>query len=454
MSGIAARHAISLGLHLRNDAEGVSDSSKEIRYRVWWAISSVERVLTVMTGRTASFSETDCTIPEPLPLEENQLFGEANLQVIQSLRRWSTKDLDLTCRGRGSPTRSPSEPHSKLSPMKSRSPTSVSPSKEQKPELPPSEALFFYHHTKLGVITGDVLRRLYRAPSMQDSWSQTLRKIQNLGDKVKNWISRLPNIFDFTIAEQRDKVWVRERVSLGLFYYSTIILANRPCLCLVDRHIPNESGEAKQINRLNAVTCVDAALQMLRLLPDEPDIVALYTLSPWWCTIHHIVQAATVLLLELAYHAEHMPDRAGEIFLSSKKAWNWLHEMGKEDIAADRAWRLCDEMIRKVAPKIGKSFNEPSPADVFLDSASIVDDFNVELDLPQTMHRYSAPMQDLPPVFSYDQYLTREGLRTTAYRTEIGDNSAIADEMDPIGYGIHETGGYYGSQSPGADPGW
>lgn len=57
---MAIRYASALGLNLRNDNRNVVDSSKEIRYRVWWALCSVERILAVMLGRLISFSQTDC----------------------------------------------------------------------------------------------------------------------------------------------------------------------------------------------------------------------------------------------------------------------------------------------------------------------------------------------------------------------------------------------------------
>ncbi|KAL9130029.1 MAG: hypothetical protein Q9217_001674 [Psora testacea] len=454
MSGIAARHAISLGLNLRNEAEGISDSSKEIRYRVWWALCSVERVLTVMTGRISSFSEPDCTVPAPLPLEETALFDEADPQAIESLRRWAIRDIDSTSNTPTPSTPSSSRSHKRRSPTKPRPPVSISPSKEQNPNITPCEALFFHYHTKLGVITGEALLRLYRASAVQDSWAKTLRKIKDLDGKMKKWVTKLPNVFDFTIAEQRDQSWVRQRVCLGLFYYSTIILANRPCMCRVDRHVPDESDEAKQNNRLNAMSCVDAATQMLRLLPDEPETIALYNLSPWWCIIHLLMQAATVLTLELSYHGELRPDKVEETFSALKKGWKWLCEMGKDDIAAYRAWRMCDEMLRKVAPRIGKEFDETPPVQAGSESNMALDGFIGQLDFPHGSHGYSGLVSGQLPGFSYDQYLTRDGLPTTTDQTEFVDMFPTAEEISAMRFGNDGTGVFFNSQSPPGDAGW
>ena len=456
MSGVAVRYAIGLGLNLRNEAKGLNEQSKEVRYRVWWAISSVERMLAVMNGRVASFAEIDCTVPPPLPLDEAYLLDSSNFHNIQRLRRWSSEGSEFKTKEH-LPSTPSSSSHSrkKISLTDFPSPTSNSPPTDPRENLPPSEALFFYYHTKLGVITGEVLRRLYRASSMEESWSQTLLKIRDLDDKLQTWMTDLPKVFDFTISEQLDHVWVRQRVNLGLFYYSSTMLANRPCLCRVDGRIPNESGKSKRSNRLNAMTCVDAAIHLLSLLPDEPDTVALYALSPWWCLIHYLMQTAIVLMLELSFRAEHMPDMVEEVFSSSKKVLKWLREMSSNDIAAYRAWHMCDEMLRKVAPKVGKVFDEPPPIQAISDAKVILDGISAQLSLPHDSHGYPASMPGQPPVFSsYDQYSNPNTLPTSMNHIEFADMFPTADEMDAMNFGDDAARGFFGPPRTSENPGW
>ena len=446
MSGMAIRHALSLGLNLRNEAMGVKGSSKEIRYRVWWAIFSVERVLIVMTGRVSSLAQLDCTITPPLPLEETQFLRNADPQTIQLLTQWSSEGSKFTTSEQTTSTPSSSQSYQKPSSTESRGPDSLSSPMEQISNIAPSDALFFYHYTKLGMIAAEALCRLYHASAMQDSWSQTLRKIKNLQDKAKKWVTGLPSVFNFMIAEQRDHAWVRHRISLGLFYYSTVMLANRPCLCRVDHRIPNQSKAAKETNQLNATTCVDAAIRLLRLLPDEPDTTALYTFSPWWCIIHHLMQAVTVLMLELTYHAEHTPSNVEEVFSSSKKCWKWLREMGRDDIAAYRAWCICDEMLRKVAPKVGRKFEEPPPARApTLDTSVVPDSIAVPLSPPLNYYGYPASMPGQPQIFSlYNQSLNQNVPPATTDRTDFHDMFPMVDSMEAM---VFDNNGFFDSEN-------
>ncbi|KAL9103120.1 MAG: hypothetical protein Q9163_001799 [Psora crenata] len=450
LSGIASRHAISLGLNLRNDDSVLRESSKEIRYRVWWAICGVERLLKVMTGRLGAFSEVDCTVPTPLPLDEVDLFRETNPETFEMLRHWSKGGAELAPRQTAISASSSSLPPMRPSSTKSNSPATLLPFTEQKPDIPPSEALFFYYFTTLGLITSEVLRQLYYASAMEDSWSHTLVKIKNLNEKVKKWATGLPSLFDFTIAEQGDHIWVRQRVSLGFFYYSNIILANRPCLCRVDARIPNQSGEAKESSRSNAKACVDAAIQMLRLLPDAPDIIAVYTLSPWWCLVHHLMQAAAVLMLEMSCNAaDMMPMRAEEIFSAAKKGWTWLREMGEDDIASYRAWRMYDEMLRTVAPKVGKHLSEPLPVEAMSNIDNEFSGGSLPFNFAQGIYEHSAVLPMPPHVYaSYDQYLSH-GLPTSRDQPDM----FTAPEMYAMSFGGGETGVDFDAQSPSGEAG-
>ena len=361
VSGIAIRHASTLGLNLRNESRDVSDSSKEIRYRVWWALCSTERLLSVMTGRPTSFLEADCTAPLPLPLEEDAFLGHGitSPQNLQMLRRWSSEesgrsDLALT------PASSESS-QKKCSPASSLSPPTTQPAPNNaKQPFPPCSALAFGYLSKLNTFTNEVLNRLYRAAGMNDSWAQVQSTIASLNDRLESWRQRLPPVFDFGSKNHQDRQFVSQRMCLGLLYYSTLTIINRPCLCRVDRKIPDESDKAKAFDRETAIKCVHAARDMLGLLPDEPDARTVYPVAPWWCMVHLLMQAATVSMLELSFRADHAPDEVDEVFHSANKALGWLRNMAEQDEAARRATVLCNDMLRRVAPKVGKTATEVS----------------------------------------------------------------------------------------------
>lgn len=93
---------------------------------------------------------------------------------------------------------------------------------------------------------------------------------------------------------------------------------------------------------------------MLTLFPDTPDAALLYKASPWWCILHYLMQATTVLLLELAFKAQHVPEKKSTVSKAAKKAIEWLSTMSKSNLASERAWKLCDRFLRRLAPKVDR----------------------------------------------------------------------------------------------------
>ena len=311
---------------------------------------STERILAVMTGRPTSVLERDCTAPLPLPVDEDAIFNKEGLaRAASKSRRYSSSQDTASTRS------STTSPESSFSPLSQHS------GSERIRGVPPNHAMYFLYHTKLSILTNEVLNRLYRAGVISESWEGIQSIISILESKLEQWRSELPAVFDFT-KKQRDQQFVRQRMSLGFFYYSTLTIINRPCLCKVDQNIPNESGKAIDFNRSAAVRCVHAAKDMTEMLPDEPNPIGLYKVAPWWCLVHHLMQAATILMLELSFRSEHLPFEAEEILETAKKAIGWLKSMSQENVAAHRAWKLCDDMLRRVAPKIGRTINGlPTP---------------------------------------------------------------------------------------------
>ena len=261
----------------------------------------------------------------------------------------------------------------------------------------------------------------------------------------------LPTIFDFT-RRQRDQHFVRQRMSLGFSYYSTMTIINRPCLCRVNRRIPNQSGKAKDFNRVTAAKCVHAARDMLEMLPDQPNPVGLYKVAPWWCLVHNLMQAASVSMLELSFRADHMPNEVQEVFDSAKKAVGWLRSMKGQDEAARRAWKLSDEMLRKVAPKVGR---RPEEASDHVDSADLMQGLDVS-----TVTMGGLPSHHVPPYStapfpphmftSYDQFLSYDQLPTTSASGPFNDMFPTAHDMDAMG---SDVPGYFSEQDPRWFPG-
>lgn len=353
MSGIAIRQAITLGLNLQNDSKNVHKASREIRYRLWWALCSTERTLSVMTGRPTSFSETDCSVPLPLYADEETLFNEeprfkahASVPAMGQSSTQSSKDHGLS-----SSSASISDDLTDGSDLIEQ--------QDLKPSvaMSPNDASCFLLHVKLSILTNNVMAGLYRAGTSNETWAQVQSKITSFNSKLLEWLQDVPAAFDFT-EEQGNPKFLRHRLYLGFAYYSTRTIINRPALCRIDHKIPSESDKAKDLNRSTAARCVHSAKAVLEMLPTVPNAVALYQVAPWWCLVHHLVQASTVLMIELSLRADHMPNEAEEILEAAKKAMRWLRAMSEESVAARRAWKLCDGMLRKVAPKIGRTVDD------------------------------------------------------------------------------------------------
>ena len=414
-------------------------------------------MLAVMTGRPASISETDNTAPAPLPLEEDSFSGNSapSPQDLVLLRRVSSQDSRQTDGAISTPSSTGYPSKLKTSPVGSVSPTS----QERKPIVPPSNSLFFRHHISLSTFSNEVLDHLYRADAMSKSWADVQSTIAKLNSKIQKWRAELPNVFDFT-KRQRDQHFVRQRMSLGFFYYSILTIINRPCLCRLDRKLPTQSGKAKDFNRETAIRCVHAARDMLEMLPQEPNTVGLYTVAPWWWLVHNLMQAATVLMLELSFRSDHMPNEVEEIFVSAKKATDWLRSLSKEDEAAKRAWSLCHEMLRKVAPKVGRSVVEASnyrgvsehwghAADQAQGRDTM--EFTQRPDTSSTYAPqlgYASSAAYHPPMFSYyDQFLSHDQGPAASASMPYNDGFPTATIMDGIQYDGQDHARYFNEQN-------
>lgn len=358
MSGIAIRQALTLGLHLRNEDWALMDSSKEIRYRIWWALAWTERTLSVMTGRPTSFEEKDCSALLPLPLEEESFmladepYDTPAVQLIRRLSTGGSSSIEISASTTPS-TSSKATPWSPRESSKSRSSLTNGEAKS----VSPSNGLFFLYVTKLHSLDDDIMKQLYRPHVMQQSWANTQSLISEFQMKLVRWHSALPVVFDFT-RNQRDQSFLRQRMCLGFSYYSTMMIITRPCLCKIDEKIPNETKRAKEIDRASAASCVFAAKSLVDMLPDVPNPVGMYQVSPWWNMVHHLMQAVTVLMIEMSFRACHCPDETDEILKAAQKAVAWLQSMSTDDLAAARAWRLSSDVLQKVAPKIGRQMDD------------------------------------------------------------------------------------------------
>ncbi|KAL2383471.1 hypothetical protein RJZ90_002624 [Blastomyces dermatitidis] len=352
-SGISVRSAFALGLNLRSGTADTSDISKEIRYRVWWSLYTLEHLLSTMTGRPASIDDGVCTAPFPIPFEEEN-FHDENVSQLLNLHSFRDRRVRSTI--------------SRLSNISTRTSTSLPASSTSGPAanhdqaqeqvetdwlrtITPNASLYFLYFVDLTSIMQEVIRSLYTARAIHTAWVDTEHLIARLSSKTEAWRSRLPEAYDVTIRKG-SATFQRQRLNLAFLYYSTKITLTRPCLCRLDRQAAH-TRKLKKFTHDTAALCVSSACHMLDLIPDEPDAIGLSNMAPWWCVLHYLMQSTTVLLLELTFRARHMPDDAKTISNAMKKAIRWLHHMSQENSASHRAWMLCDGFVRRLATDIG-----------------------------------------------------------------------------------------------------
>ncbi|KAK2763884.1 hypothetical protein FQN54_009502 [Arachnomyces sp. PD_36] len=409
ISSIPLRSAIALGLNLKNTAPDIDPALKEFRYRIWWSLLIIERLLGNMTGRPTCLMDGVSTLPLPLPFEEDRFQEEEISALLNDVPRRNT--LFPGTESRVATTQSTGGSSEPVSPQQSTS----SESKEWLHSIPPNDSLYFYYSTDLTLLAQDVLNQLYTTKAAQTPWPEIIQTITSLQRKINTWFSNLPPCYDFT-DQQHPHIYRKEKLRLAMLYYSSKILITRPCLCRVSRRDP-QSRKPNDESVVIAAECVESACSMLRQLPDVPDAISLNQSSPWWCLIHYLMQATTILLLELSFHSQHVPGQTDKVSGSAKKAILWLHDMAKYSATSQRAWALCDDFARRLAPHIALDMNDlPSTLTPHVGRPAPPESPNMSIDPPQqpftavdqSIGHLSGPFSGdvhFPPSNDYDEFL-------------------------------------------------
>ncbi|KAH8898285.1 hypothetical protein GQ53DRAFT_759539 [Thozetella sp. PMI_491] len=85
--GLALRKALALDLHQNTADPNIGERETEIRRRLWWAIYSLERTLTIKLNRPASVSQEIITnlLPQPLDsIDSTQAFPNVQCQIANA----------------------------------------------------------------------------------------------------------------------------------------------------------------------------------------------------------------------------------------------------------------------------------------------------------------------------------------------------------------------------------
>ncbi|KAJ5982617.1 hypothetical protein N7451_012717 [Penicillium sp. IBT 35674x] len=132
----------------------------------------------------------------------------------------------------------------------------------------------------------------------------------------------------------------------------------------------NTRAARSRFGNATAKACVDAALALISVFPDTPDMEWLLTTTPWCSVLHLMMQAVTILLIQLsvgpvevmATHGTQSgqgedctAENPNVVLEASKKIIRWLHCLAEQDASARRAFKICNGFIHRICSV--KGFN-------------------------------------------------------------------------------------------------
>lgn len=330
------RFGFSLGLHIRNEDRSATAVKKEILSRMWWAVYSLDRSLSAITGRPSIGAEIYCSTSLPLPISAADI-DEATIEAKFGLPpKWASVHV------RPESDRAHSTGASTGTPNLSSEPA--------------NGGTFLTSTVKLGMLSNDVIAQLYSPNLATKSWKYVQQKItQMLGD-LDSWLSSLPKGLNPFEENGSNYAMQQERNILKTYYHSTKILICRPCLCRLDRRIKSQTATSDRFNHNIAVQCVVSAKSIAACLPDDMAVWSkeIYRIFPWWAAVHYVMQAVAILLLEACYEAEGL-----DVLPALKKLVRWLRALRYSNRTANRAYTITVDLLRKLVVRDFKSQKIP-----------------------------------------------------------------------------------------------
>lgn len=234
--------------------------------------------------------------------------------------------------------------------------------------------LYFFCLTDLIVISHTASTRVYSTDSVKQGWDEIRSRIEFYNGKMVEWRSSLPDSIRFEVTDIGPNFPAKDayRVSLAMHYHSSRIVLNRPCLT---RKKKDGKGEVKNpfshARKSIETACLDSALAMLSIFPEEPGADWLRSV-PWWNALHFLVQATTILLIKVSLESSSQKQKgpmstgqssndqsldrstvldSAALRAAANKGLLWLCHLGKNDDSARRAFELCNSCVHRIEPR-------------------------------------------------------------------------------------------------------
>jgi hypothetical protein len=327
--GTALRYAYAIGLHVGKEDPSTLALGDESLARTWWSLYSLEQTLSTITGRPSMTIDAVDPIPLPISATEEQVTidREPDCQVYEGGSCFVPLHQGQFYTQSG-PHLLVTEP----GPMDS------------------DNGCYFKATAELAVITRSILNSLYSAPRTGKSGWETQQNISRLGQLLDRWMLSLPKDVDFRLSVNDDTRFNRKRALIGFQAYSATILLTRPCIGAYEPS--REEGSEPSFAERMENKCIEAAQMIVDLLPGEPSSHLVYKKGPWWCIIHHLMQAISVLLLTLS-QARIRSQKVLVMVRYIEKAG--LHLRALSDPTAQRGWSLIGSLMAPVMRRLDLS---------------------------------------------------------------------------------------------------
>ena len=171
---MALRSAFSLGLHVRNEDPSASASKRQTLVQTWWSLYSLERTLSIITGRPSIIVDSCCSVPLPVAVSEEDPAGE--MEAAHSMRTTNASSSTSAIFSGSSNIAS------------NASQISIRPRGTQHV----NSGLYFRAVVQLSIITQNILTSLYSAGTMIRSPTDIQQDTSLLSQRLDQWASSLP----------------------------------------------------------------------------------------------------------------------------------------------------------------------------------------------------------------------------------------------------------------------
>jgi hypothetical protein len=343
---MALHSAYSIGLHVRNEDTSAIAAKGEVLNHIWWSLYSLERTLSIMTRRPSIVVKFYCSVPSPMLVPADDISEEA-------VGTFRMQKESLTSKSR-SPTFSIStNGNTDLS----QTPVALGIAKT-------NSRSYFSAAVQLSIITQEIIALLYSADTTIRSPSDLQQHSVRLDQRLDQWVMSLPLELNFqALSRSNSLVFLRERMLLGFQLCSARILLTRPYLSVRWQYCSEENQAA--VTRCMGSNCIEAAKTMVDFLPDVSDQHFIYDQGPWWCVVHHMIQAVSIFLLCLSYTSPKSQDRL-VLLCYMKKVIRWLRTM--HDPVTERAYTVALTTFDGVAKLLSEDISDLLIEDVMINA--------------------------------------------------------------------------------------